>query len=81
MAQERTIPLPAIPDSIPGETLVRICALLGLPENNVRKLTLEPDGVTAELYACDKNGYKLIAGDDAVTITVHIPRGGRRVRS
>lgn len=55
---------------VSNENQLRIAQLLGLPNDTVMSISLDPHGWTAELLVCDKQGHAIAFEDDALTVTV-----------
>ncbi|WP_228995094.1 hypothetical protein [Streptomyces sp. DH8] len=67
------VQLPPIPERITRDTLRDICRLLGLDPSSVRELKLGVNELTATLYLCDRDGYKIRYGEGPATTVVTIP--------
>ncbi|MCZ4611604.1 hypothetical protein O3S80_49250 [Streptomyces sp. Lzd4kr] len=66
------LPIPQLPAAIGSAQVHAALDVLGLP-HNVRSLTVDAYGVTAVLLALDQDGHLVMAGDDNVLLTVHVP--------
>ncbi|WP_432193796.1 hypothetical protein [Streptomyces sp. bgisy027] len=66
------LPMPQLPAAIGSAQVHAALEVLGLP-HHVRSLTMDAHGVTLVLLALDQDGHLVMAGDDNVLLTVHVP--------
>lgn len=64
----------AIPTVITVDQRRALCRVLGLPAAQVYELHVHArEGVRASLYVLDREGRKMLHGEEPLTATVHIP--------
>ncbi|MGP3687380.1 hypothetical protein ACTVZO_22205 [Streptomyces sp. IBSNAI002] len=64
----------AIPTAITVDQRRAVCRVLGLPAAQVYDLHVHArEGVRASLFVLDREGRKMLHGEEPFTATVHIP--------
>jgi hypothetical protein len=68
-----------IPDALTVEQGREVCRVLGLPPSLVREVRVTVgEGAHASLYLRDREGRRILHGEQPLTTTVHIPFTGAR---